>query len=258
MFQNTLKEKMKAGHTVYGLFINSGSTIACEIAGLAGFDFALIDSEHGPTDVLLNRELITAAEYRGAAPIVRVSNGSSDLILRTLDVGAHGIMVPQVNTAEQARQIAEAARYYPRGHRGVATTRAADYGFCAPLSHYFELANQRNLVIVQCENTACVPRLDEICAVDGVDRVFVGPFDLSSSMGQPGKVEYASIREVANRVLEATDAHGKFAGIFTKDPAEARMYAEMGFRFIIVSTDISCMTSGVKTLIAQLDEKEED
>lgn len=125
MLQNTLREKMKSGQAVNGIFINSGSSIACEIAGLAGFDFALIDSEHGPTDVLTNRNLITAAEYRGIAPIIRVSNKSEDLILRTLDVGAHGIMVPQVNTAEQAAAIVGAAKYYPEGHRGVATTRAA-------------------------------------------------------------------------------------------------------------------------------------
>ena len=252
MLQNTLREKMKSGQAVNGIFINSGSSIACEIAGLARFDFALIDSEHGPTDVLTNRNLITAAEYRGIAPIIRVSNKSEDLILRTLDVGAHGIMVPQVNTAEQAAAIVGAAKYYPEGHRGVATTRAADYGFCMPLSHYFQMANQRNLVIVQCESLACIPHLDEICAVDGVDVVFVGPYDLSSSMGTPGKVDYESIHETVDRVLEATAAHEKFAGIFTKDPEEAKFYEEIGFRFIITGTDISCMTSGIKAIAEKL------
>ena len=104
MKMNDLKERMKNNGTVYGLFINSGSTIAVEIAGLAGFDFVLIDSEHGPTAVLDNRDLIAAAEYRDTVPIVRVSNGSDDLILRTLDVGAHGVMVPQVNTVEKAEE----------------------------------------------------------------------------------------------------------------------------------------------------------
>ena len=239
---------MKAGETVYGPFINSGSTIACEVAGLCGFDFLMIDSEHGPTDVLLNRDLITAAEYRGCPPLVRVSNASYDLILRTLDVGAHGIMVPQVNTKEKAEAIAYAAHYYPEGLRGVASTRSSDYGFCSPFPRYFELANKRNLTIAQCENLAGVPYLDDICSVEGIDMIFVGPYDLSSSMGQPGQVGYDAIKEVVEKVLEATKKHGKLAGIFTKDAAEAKMYSEMGFRFIIVGTDIGCMVSGMKNI----------
>ncbi len=246
MKQNDLKKRMADSKTVFGLFINSGSTIACEIAGLSGFDFVMIDSEHGPTDPIRNRDLITAAEYRDVAPIVRVPNGDYDTILRTLDVGAHGIMVPQVNTQEQAQAVAEAALYTPKGNRGVATTRAGDYGFFQPMSEYFRQANERNLVIVQCENVKAVPNLDEICKIPGIDVVFVGPYDLSASMKTPGKVDYESIRPIADLVLEKTSANGKIAGIFTKDPTEARMYEEMGFRFIIVSTDISCLVSGCR------------
>lgn len=175
-----------------------------------------------------------------------------DMVLRTLDIGAHGIMVPQVNCPEQARAIADAALYSPEGNRGVATTRAADYGFMQPMSEYFRMANERNLVIVQCENIKAVPHLDEICSVPGVDMVFVGPYDLSSSMGQIGKVDYASIKEVVDRVLASTKAHGKLAGIFTKSPEEAKFYRELGFQFIIVGTDIGCMTSGMRGVIGAL------
>lgn len=252
MKQNDLKKRMAAGETVFGIFINSGSTIACEIAGLCGFDFVMIDSEHGPTDPLDNRDLIAAAEYRDTVPIVRVTNGSYDMILRTLDVGAHGVMVPQVNTSEQAEAAAEAALYTPEGSRGVATTRAGDYGFFQPMSEYFRQANERNLVIVQCENKKAVPNLEQICAVPGVDVVFVGPYDLSASMGTPGKVDYESIRKTADLVLEKTAANGKFAGIFTKNAEEARQYAAMGFRFIIVSTDISCLVSGCRKVAGEV------
>lgn len=248
MKQNNLKKRMANGEAVFGLFINSGSTIACEIAGLCGFDFVMIDSEHGPTDPLRNRDLITAAEYRDTVPLIRVPNGAYDTILRTLDVGAHGVMVPQVNTPGQAQAAAEAALYTPRGSRGVATTRAGDYGFFQPMSEYFCQANERNLVIVQCENVKAVPNLDEICRVPGIDVVFVGPYDLSASMNAPGKVDYGSIRPVADLVLKKTAENGKFAGIFTKDPEEAGMYQDMGFRFIIVSTDISCLVSGCRQL----------
>jgi 4-hydroxy-2-oxoheptanedioate aldolase len=246
MKQNNLKKRMAAGECVFGIFINSGSTIACEVAGLSGFDFVMIDSEHAPTDTLDNRDLIAAAEYRDTVPLVRVPNGSYDMILRTLDVGAHGVMIPQVNTPQKAKEVVEAALYTPLGNRGVATTRSGDYGFFQPLSEYFRQANERNLVIVQCENVKAIPNLEEICAVDGVDVVFVGPYDLSASMGQPGKVDYESIREVADNVLEKTARYGKYAGIFTKSVQEAKMYAQLGFRFIIVGTDISCMVSGCR------------
>ena len=243
---------MLRGETVYGIFINSGSTIAVEIAGLAGFDFVMIDSEHGPTLPLENRDLICAAEYRNTVPLVRIPNGDYDMVLRTLDVGAHGIMVPQVNTAEKAAAIADAARYSPVGNRGVATVRASDYGFLQPVSEYFHLANERNLVIVQCENIAALPCLDAICAVPGVDVVFVGPYDLSSSMGQIGRVDYPSIRETVDLVLDTTARFGKIAGIFTKNVQEAAEYARMGFRFIIVGTDIACLGGGMRNLAQSL------
>ena len=254
MKMNDLKQRMQAGEAVYGIFINSGSTIAVEAAALAGFDFVLIDSEHGPTMPQANRDLICAAEYRDAVPIVRVPNGEPDMILRTLDVGAHGVMVPQVNSTEKAQAVADAARYCPMGSRGVATTRAADYGFMQPMSDYFKLANERNLVIVQCENVKAVPHLDAICAIPGVDVVFLGPYDLSSSMGQIGKVDYASIQATADAVLEATKEHGKQAGVFTKNVDEALFYEKLGFRFIVVGTDIGCMTGGMKNIAGRLKE----
>ena len=252
MWMSNLKERIRNGECVYGLFINSGTTIACEVAGLAGFDFVMIDSEHGPTDVVDNRDLIMAAEYRNTVPIVRVSNASSDLILRTLDVGAHGVMVPQVNDAQRAKDVANAAHYFPEGTRGVASTRAADYGFVTPLPHYFEQANERNLAIVQCENVKCVPHLDEICATDGIDIVFVGPYDLSATMGAPGKVGFEYIRDVVEKVLLSTKKYGKAAGIFTKDDQEAKHYKEMGFQFIIVGTDIGNYVGACRKTVAAL------
>jgi len=251
MMRNDLLERMRSGQSVFGTFLNSGSVVLTEVIGMAGYDFVLIDSEHGPTGVMENRELVMAAEYRGCPPIVRVPNSSSDAILKTLDIGAHGIMVPRVNTPEEAKRVAQAARYYPQGCRGVASTRAADYGF-TPLVDYFAAANRRNLVAVQCEDVACLPNLDAIAATDGIDVIFVGPYDLSSSMGQPGKVGYEYIKDTVDAVLAATAKHGKLAGIFTKDPAEARRYAEMGMRFIIVGTDIGSFMAASKSAVAHL------
>ena len=251
MRQNDLRERMERGETVYGMFLNSGSSVLTEVIGLAGFDFVLIDSEHGPTGVLDNRELVQAAEYRGTVPIVRVPNSSSDTILKMLDIGAHGILVPRVNTAEEASRVARAARYYPQGSRGVASTRASDYGF-TPLTDYFALANRRNLVAVQCADVACLPNLDAIAATEGIDLLFVGPYDLSSSMGAPGQVGYESIRDTVNAVLDAARRHGKLAGIFTKDPGEAAFYAELGMHLVIVGTDIQSFAGVCRNLVDTL------
>lgn len=253
MKQNDLKQRMAAGEPIYGMFLNSGSSVLTEVIGLSGFDFVLIDSEHGPTGVLENRELVQAAEYRDLVPIVRIPNRSSDMILKTLDIGAHGILVPRVNTEEEAKEIAKAARYYPMGLRGVASTRASDYGF-TPLKQYFPLANQRNLVAVQCEDIACLPNLDAIAAVAGIDMLFIGPYDLSASMGKPGNVAYEYIKDVVDTVLDTAKRHRKLTGIFTKDIAEAKFYAKLGINFIIVGTDIGCFMNACRGLHAQLKE----
>lgn len=253
MKQNDLKERMNRGEAVYGMFLNSGSCIATEIIGLSGFDFVLIDSEHGPTGVLENRELIMAAEYRNTVPIVRVSNGNSDTILRMLDVGAHGIMVPRVNTKEEAEKVASATRYFPKGNRGVAGARAADYGF-TPLLEYFKLENERTLVAVQCEDIDCLPNLDDIAATDGIDMIFVGPYDLSSSMGALGMVSYEHIKTVVDQVINVTKRHGKLSGIFTKSPEEAKLYKNLGINFIVVGTDVGNLAGACRNVISKLKE----
>lgn len=253
MKQNRLKERMERGEPVYGMFLNSGSSVLAEIIGLAGFDFALIDSEHGPTGVLENRELILACEYRDTAPIVRVPNSESDTILKMLDVGAHGVLVPRVNTAAEARRVARAARYYPEGLRGVASSRASDYGF-TPLGDYFGLANRRTLVCVQCEDVACLPELDAIAATEGIDLLFVGPYDLSASMGAPGRVGYEDIRETVDAVLAAARRHGKFTGIYAKDAESARPYVDMGFDLIIAGMDVQCFSTACQGVLTRLRE----
>ena len=248
MKQNDLKERLARGETVFGMFLNTGDPILAEIAALSGLDMIVIDSEHGPTGVLENLPLVQAAELRGAVPIVRVPNKQSDTILKMLDIGAHGILVPRVNTPEEARQVVKAARYFPEGERGVASARASDYGFTR-LTDYFGLANHRNLIAVQCEDVACLPHLDEIASIDGIDVIFIGPYDLSSTMGAPGQVSYEAIQDTVAAVLEAVHRHGKAAGIFTKDPAEARFYAQLGIQFIIVGTDIQTFAGTCRNLV---------
>ena len=136
----------------------------------------------------------------------------------------------------------------------MANARAADYGFESPLTHYFELANKRNLTIVQCENIAALPHLDEICREEGIDVIFVGPYDLSTTMGQPGKVGYEYIHEVTDAVIEACRKNGKAAGIFVKDAAEAHFYRDKGYQFIIVGIDVGMYAAACRNTVAKLRE----
>ena len=253
---NQAKQKLCAGGCIWGVFANGLSPELVEIMGLAGFDFIVIDSEHASSAPQQNRTLIMAGEARGASIFTRVPCQEPSVILHNLDVGAQGLLVPQVNSREEAEAIARAARYFPQGFRGVATPRAADYGMSGSILDYMAHANEHLLLAVQCENIACVEHLDEIAAVPGIDVIFVGPFDLSQSMGIPGQVTAPEIRAVAARVLAAAARHGKYGGIFASTVEQALAYREMGFRYIIVGTDMKYFASACREAVCALHAEE--
>jgi 4-hydroxy-2-oxoheptanedioate aldolase len=234
--KNTLKDKLEAGEFAIGPFLGINSPDLVEIMGLSGFDFLVIDTEHGPMSPESIQHLIRAAEVRSIVPIVRVTDQGETTILRTLDVGAYGIEVPQVNSPEAAERVVSFAKYYPRGTRGVAFPRASGYGMCS-LDSYIAEANKETMVIVHCENKLALECLDEIAAVDGVDVVFVGPYDLSQSLGVPGKVDSAVVRDAIDRALEMIRKSGKVAGIFVATVDDALARIEQGFQYIGYSMD---------------------
>lgn len=234
--KNLLKEKLAAGDFVTGPFVGINSPDVVEIIGLAGFDFCVIDTEHGPMDPESIQQLIRAAELSGMTPVVRVPRADPVDILKVLDVGAHCIHVPQVNSPETARMVARAARYHPEGMRGVAVPRALSYGL-QPLDSALEEANREVMVIVHCENSEGLERLEEIAGVDGIDMIFVGPYDLSQSLGVPGKIFHPSMTEAVSRALESIKGAGKPAGIFVTSPEEAKLRIQEGFSYIGYSVD---------------------
>ena len=220
------------------MFITSTDPSLTEIAGIAGFDFVVIDAEHGPlqpTDVMNH---VRAAEARGITPICRSTNGETTTILRMLDTGAHGIQVPQVNSAVEAAQAVAAAKYYPEGNRGMAIPRALDFGL-NDLMGYFAGSNRETLTIVHCETEASLNDIDEIAGVDGVDVVFLGPFDLSQSLGIPGQVNHPSVQKAAETILAVCRRHGKAAGIFAADGAQAKKRIEEGFQYVTINMDLT-------------------
>ncbi len=233
---NTLKRKLDWGQPVIGPFLTLNCPDLVELMGLTGFDFLIIDTEHGPMEAESIQNLIRAAELRGITPIVRVSDTRDVTILKTLDVGAHGIQVPQVNSPEAAQAVVRAAKYFPVGTRGAAMPRAADYGL-RPFDEHLASANDETMVIVHCENRVGLSCIEEIAATPGVDVIFVGPYDLSQSLEFPGLIDSPQVVMAVERALKAARNAGKPAGIFVTSEEEACMRLDQGFRYIAYSMD---------------------
>lgn len=236
MFENKLKKKLNSNEAAIGTFIVSNAPDFVEIAALAGFDFVIIDNEHGPMRAESTQHLIRAAELRGITPIVRIPDSLESTILHTLDIGAYGIQVPQVNDAEKAREIVKKAKYEPIGKRGLAFPKSADYGMSG-MSNFTDYSNEQTMIITHCENKACLDNLEEICKIPEIDVIFLGPYDMSQSMGVTGQVTHELVENAAKKVIEITKKYNKIAGIFVGNGETAKKRAEEGFKYIAVGMD---------------------
>jgi 4-hydroxy-2-oxoheptanedioate aldolase len=226
---------LAAGEPALGIFAGFDAPFLLEIFGFTGFDFVVIDCEHGALDPHHVEGLVRAAESGGATPIVRVPQNIPQILLRYLDVGPQGVLIPWCQSAAEALAAAQATRYYPLGRRGLAGVRAAHYGVVEPLSQYTSQANEELHLTVQVETATAVQALPEMVQVPGVDAFFIGPNDLSQSLGYPGRPEEPAVQEVIDRALEMILAAGKTAGIMVKDAASARRYRERGVTMITIS-----------------------
>jgi len=238
MVNNRLKKIFAEGKAALGSFVICNAPDLVEILGITGFDFIVIDTEHGPMGPESTQHLIRAAEVKGITPIVRIPNSMESTILHTLDIGAHGIQVPQVNDAETARAIVNRSKYYPVGLRGLALARSSDYGLTDPV-RYFEQENRETIIVTHCENTKCLENLDAICQIPEIDVIFLGPYDMSQSMGIATQVTHPRIQEAAQKVVDTTRKYGKIAGIFAGSGAIAKERAAQGFQYITLGTDHS-------------------
>jgi 2-keto-3-deoxy-L-rhamnonate aldolase RhmA len=246
-----LKQKAARG-PVNGVMVLTNSPASVEILGYAGFDYVIIDTEHGPNDIAAVENMIRAAEISGIAPIIRVAKNDPACILRVMDVGARGVLVPQVNSAAEALAAVRAVRYHPRGDRGLAgIVRAARYGF-TPLGDYIADTNDNSLVIVQAEDIKAVAALDDILAVEGVDGVLVGPADLSQSMGIPGRFDDPELSRVIHDIVARTVNAGKLAGMFCFDAAQAGYWRDKGVHLLLVGTDTLMLAAAARTLARDL------
>lgn len=233
-----------------GTFLNLGSPAAVEIAAAAGFDWLLLDLEHGSADLSELRPLLLAAATGAAAPIVRLRSVDPDAVKFVMDSGAAGIMFPFVSTAQQARAAVQAMKYPPQGQRGVAgAIRATGYG--TQWKSYFESANRESLVVVQIETEEAVANADEIAAVDGVDVLFVGPLDLSVNLGCPGDFTKPEFVDALRHVVEACHRHHRVPGILTKAGHEQQHF-DLGFRFVALGSDALSVVTGMNQSLSVL------
>jgi 4-hydroxy-2-oxoheptanedioate aldolase len=231
-----LKHRVRAGEILLGTFVNLGSPLTAEIIGSAGYDWALIDLEHGAGDEGAVLPQIQALESTPAVALVRVESDNRPRFHRVLDFGAGGVMVPRVDCVEQAEKVVACMHYPPRGIRGVAQmNRACDFG--KSFAEYTKTAEEQLLCIVQIESPAAVQNAAAIASVKGVDVLFVGPVDLSFSMGIGGQFEAPQFIDALQTVAVAVRNAGKAAGILLKSPQDAPRLVEIGYRFLGCGSD---------------------
>lgn len=246
---NPLKARLAAGRSALGLFVLSGSSTVMEACSTFGLDWLLVDAEAAavsPDDILRSFQAVTGS---GAAALVRVPRLDHHLIGHMLDIGAHGVLVPKIESAEMARAVVQAALYPPQGKRGVNPVRVSGYFHDIPA--YLHAANARALVLVQIESREAVEAADEIAAVPGIDGLFVGPGDLAVALHQPGEVTGLRVERACAQVLHAARAAAKIAGIFAYSEELARRYLADGYQFIAIGNDLKMLRTGVQ---ASLDE----
>lgn len=219
-----------------GPFVITSDPAFVEAAGYAGYDFVLLDMEHGPGTFQNLQNLIRGANVAGVCPVVRVPRGTDIWIDRALDVGAGAVMVPQIDNAEQARAVVTAAKYSPIGMRGTCRfVRSAGYG-AIPGSEYFSKA-QETMVIIQAEGKKAVENLDEILEVPGIDVIFVGPYDLSSALGHVGEIDHPEVVECVKGILARATAKGVKVGCFADSIEGGKKWRDLGVKFIGYSCD---------------------
>lgn len=248
MESNRLKAKLNAGEPVFGVSVMFPSPQVVEMVGRLGFDWVLIDCEHGSISVESVEIMALAAERVGITAIARPLSNNKDAIMQLMDRGVSGVQVPHVNTAEDAQQAVEAVKFHPLGDRGLAAgTRAADYGFGVSQQEHTEQANYESLVCVQVEERQAVENIDEILTVDGVDVFFVGPSDLSQSMGFPGQSGAPQVRQAIETTFNKIDAVGKTSGSAGNADAVAGFRAQ-GVKYLYTHLP-SLLSSGSKDFL---------
>ncbi|WP_299371642.1 HpcH/HpaI aldolase/citrate lyase family protein [uncultured Tateyamaria sp.] len=244
---NPFKAAIRNGETVIGCWLSLGDPLATEIAGTAGFDWLLIDGEHTPYDISRMRMQLMALQASDSHAAVRVPTGETWIIKQVLDAGAQTVLVPMVETAEQARQLVHDVRYPPTGGRGVGYSGARCSRFGA-ITDYGQTADDQICLLIQVENRAGISNLDDILAVDGIDGVFIGPADLSADMGHMGNLTHPEVQATIKDAFARIEAAGKAPGVLATTDAFTQDCLDWGARFVATGIDLLILANQMRTL----------
>lgn len=243
---NQFRQDLIARKKLIGCWCSLGSPITTEVMGLAGFDWLLLDGEHAPNDVLSFIPQLMALKDSASAPVVRPQWNDTVIIKRLLDAGFYNFLIPFVESADDAKRAVAATRYPPQGVRGVSVShRSNRYG---TVPEYFDVINENISVIVQIESRKAVAAIDEICAVEGVDCVFIGPSDLAAGYGYLGNPLHPEVQQAMQKIIASAKEYGKPAGILAPVEADARRYLEMGVTFVAVGSDLGVFRNASQML----------
>lgn len=247
---NTFKHALTEPRARIGLWLGLADPYAAELCATAGFDWLLIDGEHGPNDLRSMLGALQAVAPYPAHPVVRIPHGDTALIKQVLEIGATTLLVPMVESAAQARELVRATRYPPRGVRGVGSGLARSSRWGA-YPGYLHETDEGICLLVQVETASALAQLDDIAAVDGVDGVFIGPADLSASMGHLGNPGHPDVRQAIDAAMARILAAGKAPGILAVDEALARHYIGLGARFVAVGVEATLLARAARALAAR-------
>jgi 2-dehydro-3-deoxyglucarate aldolase len=233
----SLKEKLKKKKLVIGSWITIGHPTVAELMAKSGFDWLAIDMEHSPTSQSECQELIRTIDLCGVPPLVRVGANDPLLIKRAMDAGAHGVIVPMVNTVQEARQAVASVHYPPLGNRGVGLARAQGYG--KSFDAYKKWTPSNAVVIVIIEHIKAVENIDAILNVEGIDAIFIGPYDLSGSLGKPGQLNDPEVVKAMARIQKSAEAHGIPPGVHvvSSDEKHLAQRVKQGYKFVAYGVD---------------------
>jgi 2-dehydro-3-deoxyglucarate aldolase len=251
--KNPLKSKLRKNALTIGSWLQLGSPSATEIMVQSGFEWLTVDMEHSVTSLETMQHLIQIIEGYNSVPLVRVGENNPDLIKRVMDAGAYGVIVPMINSADDAEKAVNAVKYPPMGTRGVGIARAHGYG--RDFEGYVSIINRQSVVIVQIEHIDAVKNLEEILSVDGVDGCFIGPYDLSGSLGVPGNLEHKQVLNAVTRVERICKKREMPLGIHIVDPDISLMnrYMKAGYTLLAFSSDMLLLEKTCREKITALD-----
>jgi 4-hydroxy-2-oxoheptanedioate aldolase len=248
----SLRDRLQAGENVFGPFLKIPASAPAELIAYAGFHFCVIDLEHSPFSFERAEEIVRAAQGAGLSTVIRSFDYQPSTLSRCLDTGCDALLVPNVETREEAEQVVSGARFHPLGKRGMdPRARSARFG-TIPSSVYFGQEIDPPLLAVQIEGLRGIQNLDDILQVEGFDMVFIGPYDLSQSLGIPGQVNALPVLERTREIVTSVKAKGKVVGIYADKVEEARRWRDLGIQFIATSVDVNLFYTACEAMVRAL------